>query len=115
MMPVNKERRELFSSLSSSLKSIVKEPNSEDKEVLIRPPYVGDANAFDIECQNCDGVCATSCQEQIIIIGEDKTPKLDFSKSGCTYCDDCAAVCEANVLSYVHFLYTSQSTLFHEV
>lgn len=99
MMIANKGRRELFSSLSSSLKNIVNESKTEKKEAVVRPPYFGDKNAFDIECQNCEGLCATSCQEQIIIIGEDKTPHLDFSKSGCTYCDECAIACEPNVLA----------------
>jgi len=86
------QRRELFSFLSSSLKG-------EKRELApIRPPYYIDISAFDRECQNCDGRCATLCQEQIIVIQEDKTPKLDFSKSGCTYCDDCAIACELNVL-----------------
>ncbi len=85
------ERRELFSFLSSSLKG-------EEKEIIIRPPYYSDINAFDTECQNCDGKCATLCQEQIIIIAEDKTPKLTFASSGCTYCDDCAVACELDVL-----------------
>jgi len=88
------ERRELFSFLSSSVKNIVKEK----EELLVRPPYCTSESAFDIECQNCEGLCATSCQEQIILIGEDKTPFLDFSKSGCTYCDDCADACLPNVL-----------------
>ena len=85
------ERRELFSFLSSSLKG-------EKREIIIRPPYYSDITAFDTECQNCDALCATLCQEQIIIIGEDKTPRLDFSTNGCTYCDDCATACEPNVL-----------------
>ena len=86
------QRRELFSFLSSSL-------TGEKRETApIRPPYYIDINAFDTECQNCDGRCATLCQEQIIIIQEDKTPKLDFSKNGCSYCDDCAIACEADVL-----------------
>ena len=87
------DRRELFGFLSSSLKG-----EQRDGTIIIRPPYYGDINAFDTECQICDGKCATLCQEQIIIIGEDKTPYLDFSKSGCTYCDDCAIACEPNVL-----------------
>jgi len=85
------QRRELFSFLSSSMKN-------EKREGIIRPPYYNNIAAFDTECQNCNGKCATLCQEQIIIIGEDKTPRLSFSKSGCTYCDECAVACEPNVL-----------------
>ena len=88
------ERRELFSFLSSSLKG----EERKVKEIIIRPPYYNDILDFDKECQNCDGKCATLCQEQIIIIGEDKTPRLTFAKSGCTYCDDCATACEPDVL-----------------
>ena len=89
------ERRELFSFLSSSLKN---EANVE-KEIILRPPYYDDIDAFDRECQKCDGLCATSCQEQIIIISKDKTPALDLSRGGCTYCDDCATACESGVLT----------------
>ena len=31
------------------------------------------------------------------MIQEDGTPKLDFSKSGCTFCEECANVCEPGV------------------
>ena len=92
------ERRELFSFLSASAKSSFSEESTQEEKMILRPPYFGDESAFDIECQNCDGVCATSCQEHIIVIREDKTPMLDLSKSGCTYCDDCATACEYGVL-----------------
>jgi ferredoxin-type protein NapF len=92
------QRRELFSFLSSSLKGEEKQ----EKEILLRPPYYSDINAFDTECQNCDGKCATLCQEQIIVIAADKTPYIDFSNSGCTYCNDCATACEFEVLNLEH-------------
>lgn len=90
-------RRELFGSLASSFK-----PQEKQESLLIRPPYFGDISAFDTECQKCDGKCATLCQEQIIIINTDKTPSLNFLKSGCTYCDDCAIACEFGVLEIEH-------------
>lgn len=86
-------RRELFSSLASSFKR-----EKTQESFLIRPPYFGNNSAFDTECQKCDGRCATLCQEQIIFIHADKTPFLDFLKSGCTYCDACAIACEFGVL-----------------
>ncbi|MDY0121742.1 MAG: 4Fe-4S binding protein [Sulfurimonas sp.] len=88
------QRRELFSFLSLAFQE--EKPKKEKK---IRPPYVVDNAAFETECQKCDAKCATLCQEQIIIIGEDKSPYLDLSKSGCTYCDACALGCEFEVLS----------------
>jgi ferredoxin-type protein NapF len=93
-MPANKPRREFFNFLSSSVKG----EEVLNKIPIIRPPYSNSESAFDTECQKCDGKCATLCQEQIIIIGEDKTPRLDFSKTGCTFCEDCAKACEFDVL-----------------
>ena len=90
------QRRELFSFLSSSVKEAVRE--KQDEVLIIRPPYYSDSNAFATECQNCEGQCASLCQEQIIKIAEDKTPYLDFSQRGCTYCDECALGCPSEVL-----------------
>lgn len=88
------ERRELFSSLTSSF---FKEEASES---IIRPPYYENESDFHKNCINCDGKCSSFCEEHIIKIAEDKTPYLDFSSSGCSYCDECANSCdEFNVLS----------------
>jgi len=47
-------------------------------------------------------MCADACEEKIIIIGEDRTPSLDFSKGGCTYCKACLYACTPGVLSDVN-------------
>lgn len=86
------KRRELFSSLASSFKK------NEKQEKIIRPPYFEDEELFFKECLSCEGLCANSCEINIIVIQEDKTPKLDFSNSGCTFCDECAKVCPSEVL-----------------
>lgn len=86
------KRRELFSSLASSIKK------DEKQEKIIRPPYFEDESVFLTNCIECDGICSTVCEENIIIIQEDKTPKLDFTNSGCTYCDECANACPHDVL-----------------
>ncbi len=89
------ERRELFSSLTSSF--------SKEKgkiENIIRPPYYKNEIDFHKNCINCNGKCSNFCEEQIIKIDLDKTPYLDFSNSGCTYCDECAKACnEFNILT----------------
>ncbi len=90
------ERRELFGFLSSSAKEAARE--TREKDVFLRPPYYKDTDAFATECQNCKGECASLCQEQIIVITEDKTPRLDLSARGCTYCDECAIACPSDVL-----------------
>ncbi len=86
------KRRELFSSLASSF-------NQEDvQERIIRPPYFQDESLFLTSCSECEGDCANACEVDIIDIQKDKTPKLNFSNSGCTYCDDCAIACPTEVL-----------------
>ncbi len=86
------QRRELFSSLASSIKG------EKRQEKLLRPPYFNDESLFHNECNKCEAVCSTVCEEDIIKIADDKTPYLDFSNSGCTYCDECAKACEFGVL-----------------
>lgn len=87
-------RRELFSSLASSFKK------EEKQEKVLRPPYYQDENVFFTNCIECeDTPCSTACEENIIVIQDDKTVKLDLSISGCTYCDDCAKACPNEVLN----------------
>lgn len=86
------QRRELFSSLASSL-------NTKKQEKLLRPPYFSDESLFHKECNKCDAKCASVCEEDIIKIADNKTPYLFFSNSGCTYCDKCADACEYGVLN----------------
>lgn len=85
------ERRDLFTFFFKSKKEEV-------KETIIRPPYFLDEFSFNKDCQNCEGMCATFCQEKIIVIMVDKTPKIDFNLGGCTYCNECANVCPSGVL-----------------
>jgi len=88
------KRRELFSSFTSAFKD-----NAEVKESIIRPPYYGELDSFAlcIECE--DKSCVSVCEEKIILIMHDGTPMLDLTTStGCTFCDECALACEADVL-----------------
>lgn len=85
-------RRELFSSLASSFQK------QKSKENIIRPPYYNDESIFLTNCTNCDGICSTVCEENIIVIQDDNTPKLDLTISGCTFCDECANSCPNEVL-----------------
>jgi ferredoxin-type protein NapF len=87
------QRRELFSSLFSSKEKREPQPK------LIRPPYFEDEDSFHNVCTQCDAKCSTVCEENIIKIHTDKTPYLDFSLGGCTFCDACAKECPYEVLS----------------
>jgi len=90
------ERRELFGSLTSALRG--ESSKKEESPTYIRPPYCNDESLFDKQCHECDGKCASVCETEIIKIAPDKTPYLDFSKQGCTFCDECAIACEYEVL-----------------
>jgi len=81
-------RRDFFKTLTSK---------SQPKTKPIRPPYSTLDSDFSL-CLECDGKCQKSCEEGIIVLLEDGSPVLDFSQSGCTFCDKCAEVCEADVL-----------------
>jgi len=90
------KRRELFSSFASALRG---DSKAEVKESIIRPPYYAELEAFSlcIECE--EKKCATICDEDIIFIQEDGSPKLDLTTAtGCTFCDEGAEVCELDVL-----------------
>ncbi len=79
-------------------------PLTKGEEVLeiVRPPYGLSQSIFQSECIRCeDKACVASCDEQIIVV-KDGTPKVDFSKSGCAFCEDCAKVCSLNVLDLTH-------------
>ena len=90
------KRRELFSSLVSSFKK------DEKQEKILRPPYHKNESIFFTNCKDCEGLCATVCEENIIFIQEDFTPKLDLSFSGCTYGNECAIACPNEVLQVEH-------------
>ncbi len=54
---------------------------------------------FQKVCTTCeDKPCVAVCDEKIIQVLEDGSVCLDFSKKGCTYCEECAKVCEKGIL-----------------
>ncbi len=88
-------RRELFSSFGASLKGEAQKSNT----TFLRPPYFKDEALFHKECPSCQNRCDTVCEEEIIKIAQDGSPYIVFGNQGCTFCDKCALVCEAKVLS----------------
>ena len=88
-------RRDFFATLRKPLQQ-----NKENSPLVVRPPYGLNESLFQSECVTCESkACVASCDEQIIVIQADGTPILNFVKSGCTFCEECASVCESNVLS----------------
>ncbi|WP_457594239.1 4Fe-4S binding protein [Hydrogenimonas sp.] len=100
---VNEERRGFLTSLSSAIKG-----EKRETVPVIRPPYNSDPNLFHRLCPDCETKsCAKVCEEEIIAIAEDGTPKLLFHEKGCTFCEACLKGCEPGVLSditidYIH-------------
>jgi len=98
-------RRDFFKSIVAPLKQTKEEPSHR----VVRPPYGLSESLFQSECPACENkACVASCDEKIIIIAEDGTPELNFASSGCTFCDECATVCEAGVLDLEHGQYNSK-------
>ena len=85
------QRRDFFNSFKKHFNKPKHEP------LVLRPPYYEDISLFEQNCINCDGKCANSCEENIIVINN-KLPELNFKQSGCTYCDECAKACDHEVL-----------------
>lgn len=76
------------------------DPSKESSPLAVRPPYGFNESLFQSECVACESkACVASCDEQIILIQADGTAGLDFSKRGCTFCEDCASACESHVLN----------------
>ena len=86
----NSARRKLFSRLKNGL----------SEERVVRLPYYESLEAFETICLECnDKPCITSCEEGIIKHSSEGSVKLDFSQSGCSYCEECLKACERGVLT----------------
>jgi len=67
------------------------------KKNFVYPPYFEDIQNFSkcVECINKP--CIEACEEKILEI-ENNHPVIKFGENGCTFCDECANVCELNIL-----------------
>jgi len=91
-------RRDFFKSFAKPIRSV-----NGESSLLLRPPYGASESLFQSECPSCENKnCVTSCDEKIILIGEDGIPALSFKQNGCTFCEACAIACESDVLSLEH-------------
>ncbi len=92
---VDEKKRGAFASLSSLFGASKKE----EKSNLVRPPYNKEKHLFGEICLTCkDAPCVKACEEEIIGLDEGNIPYLLFSKSGCTFCEECARACPHGVL-----------------
>lgn len=63
------------------------------KSDFVPLPYVKNLHCLS-QCTQCEGACATSCPEQIIIKPAGGMPYLNFMIAGCTFCEECAYACQ---------------------
>ncbi len=63
--------------------------------VDIAPPW-SNHESLESHCNRC-GDCISVCPENIIVIGDGRFPKLDFSQGECSFCGKCSAVCNEGV------------------
>jgi len=112
-------RRDFFRKIASPL---MEEKKENKPSLFLRPPYYDNIEIFDKECIECeDKACAKACDENIIVIEAKGTPILNLTKSGCTFCQECAIVCEKGVLKVENerksinatFLINKESCLAH--
>lgn len=66
-----------------------------------RPPWSVDEQHFIDLCTHCNA-CQEACAERIIVSGGGKYPEVDFKNGECTFCGDCAQVCEPGAIVAAH-------------
>ncbi|MDP3441198.1 MAG: 4Fe-4S dicluster domain-containing protein, partial [Azonexus sp.] len=64
----------------------------------IRPPWAIAEALFVATCTRCND-CLKGCPEQIIVVGDGGYPRVDFKRGECTFCGDCAGVCQPLALT----------------
>ncbi|WP_420410989.1 ferredoxin-type protein NapF [Roseibium sp.] len=68
---------------------------AETDAAILRPP--GATAFFDQKCTEC-GKCSDACPENIIVIGNDRRPVVNFEIGACTFCSACADICPTEAL-----------------
>ena len=87
-------KREAFASLSTLFR-----PKASTQSASLRPPYAHDMALFSTLCATCvENPCIASCEENIIVLDNEKAPSLLFAQGGCTFCKECALACPLGVL-----------------
>jgi len=64
----------------------------------IRPPWAISEEQFIELCNRC-GECTKECPKNVIKIADGGFPEIDFTASGCDFCEICVAVCKPEALS----------------
>lgn len=68
------------------------------KKNPIRPPWARDEQDFLHTCERCNA-CIEVCHLRVIKRGDGGYPEMDFSRSGCDFCESCVRHCLPQALS----------------
>ena len=80
------QRRELFTGFKRRI-------NGEKKS--IKPPYL--KGSLEV-CIECEAPCIEVCETNILQKNKQGHLEVVFNLQGCTYCDECANICDKEVL-----------------
>jgi len=75
--------------------------NISNRVLQIRPPWSGSEAAFRTKCSRCDD-CIDACPQFIISRDDDGYPLINFTHSGCTYCEKCVESCRTGALQRIY-------------
>ena len=67
----------------------------------IRPPWSPSEDVFTDQCRRC-GDCISACETGVLIKGSGGFPEADFSRAGCTFCEQCNTACGDRILTKQH-------------
>lgn len=59
-------------------------------------PWLKQPTTFTDQCTRC-GLCLAACETKIIVTSDGGFPHVDFSKGECTFCYQCADVCQESL------------------
>lgn len=63
----------------------------------VRPPWAISETAFIETCTRC-GECVKQCPVNVISLKDGNFPEMNYSSSGCDFCEVCVAVCQPGAL-----------------
>ncbi len=72
---------------------------SADFAAAFRPPWALPEGEFESLCDpECDA-CVTACEENILVLNEDRHARVNFTLGECTFCGACQEACPSGAIS----------------
>ncbi len=64
----------------------------------LRPPWFRAEALRAGACDAC-GACVRACPRDLLLLGRDGAPEIDFARGGCDFCQACLQACERGVFA----------------